>query len=52
MVQGIYKVALERSAYFYMKIKGDLERSQHFNFEASFLKSENRFHKTGVLLFN
>ena len=42
---------LERSACFYMTIKGNFERFQYFNFETDFLENENLFQKTGVPVF-
>ena len=37
-----------RSACFYVRITGNFERSQYFNFETNVLKNENLFQKTGV----
>ena len=35
-----------------MKISGNFERFQYFNFEADFLRNENFFQKTGVPIFS
>ena len=42
----------KRSACFYKKISGKIERFQYFDFETDFLKTENLFQKTGVSLFS
>ena len=42
----------ERSACFYATITGNFERFQCCNCETNFLKNENLFQKTGVLLFS
>ena len=43
---------LERSACFSVKITGNFESFQYFIFEINFLKNENLFQKTVVLLFS
>ena len=37
-----------RAACFYVKISGNFERFQYFNFEADFLENKNIFQKTEV----
>ena len=37
--------SFERSTYFYVKISGNFERFQYFNFETDFLENENFFKK-------
>ena len=40
----------ERSACFYVKITGNFERFQFFDFKTNFLKNANSSQKTGILL--
>ena len=42
----------ERSTCFYVKINGNFERFQYFNFEINFLRNVNPFQKTGVPFFS
>ena len=51
MVLGILKIAHETLEYFYVTVTGYFERFQSFNYEKSFLKSQNFFQKTGVPFF-
>ena len=44
MVLGIFNSApFEKSACFYVTIRGNFERFQYFNFETDFLENENLF---------
>ena len=45
-------IPFERSACFYVTNSESFKRFQYFNFETNFLKNENLFQKTGVMLFS
>ena len=40
--------SFEKSTCFYVRISGNFERFQYFNFEIDFLENENLFPKTRV----
>ena len=42
----------DRSECFYVRISGNFERFQYFNFETDFLDNENLSQKTGLPLFS